>query len=144
MIVVRPCQAADKAAWIGLAQGYKEFYKTAVSDAEYETAWQSLLQNQSVHCLVAELDGEVVGIAHFLCHQTVWAPCVCYLQDLFVPLSQRGKGIARALIEAVALRARAAGAARYYWTTKVDNVTARTLYDKLAVHHGFIRYDYPL
>jgi GNAT superfamily N-acetyltransferase len=144
MITVRACQAADKAAWIALAHGYKAFYETTVSAAEFEAAWLSLLKNESVHCLVAELDGEVVGIAHYLFHQTVWAPRVCYLQDLFVPLAQRGKGVARALIEAVALRAREAGAARYYWTTKINNVTARTLYDKLAVHHGFIRYDYPL
>jgi GNAT superfamily N-acetyltransferase len=142
MISVRPLQSVDKPAWLGLAQGYKAFYNTTVSDAEYEATWLKLLDDKSVHCIVAELDGQVVGIAHYLFHQTTWAPCVCYLQDLFVPAEQRGKGIARALIEAVADCARKAGADRYYWNTKADNLTARALYDKVAENRGFIRYDY--
>lgn len=142
MITTRALQIADKPAWLGLAQAYKAFYNTTVSDAEYEATWRKLLDDKSVHCNVAELDGEVVGIAHYLFHQTAWSPSVCYLQDLFVPVEQRGKGIARALIEKVAERAREAGADRYYWNTKADNTTARALYDKVAENRGFIRYDY--
>jgi hypothetical protein len=36
------------------------------------------------------------------------------------------------------------GCARLYWTTKEDNATARSLYDRIARFNGFIRYDYPL
>ncbi len=144
MIITRKLQSTDRAAWIGLAQAYKAFYETTVTAAGYEAAWLKLLNNESVHCIVAELDDEVVGIAHFLFHETVWSPSVCYLQDLFVPVEQRGKGIARALIEAVADRAREAGSERYYWNTKVDNTSARALYDKVAENRGFIRYDYSM
>ncbi|MDF3823571.1 GNAT family N-acetyltransferase [Leptospira sp. 96542] len=56
----------------------------------------------------------------------------------------RGQGIGRALIEAVAAQARQRGAARYYWLTQANNATARALYDQLAQHGGFVRYDYPL
>ena len=56
----------------------------------------------------------------------------------------RGRGAARALIEAVAAAARAGGAARYYWTTQDHNAVARALYDRVARFNGFIRYDYPL
>jgi GNAT superfamily N-acetyltransferase len=56
----------------------------------------------------------------------------------------RGRGVARALIDAVADAARKQGASRYYWQTKQDNARARLLYDKVAVFRGFIRYDYPL
>ena len=31
-----------------------------------------------------------------------------------------------------------------YWLTQDNNTTARTLYDKVAVYKGFIRYDYPM
>ena len=49
-----------------------------------------------------------------------------------------------ALIEAVADEARRRGAARYYWTTQDHNTVARALYDRVARHAGFIRYDYPI
>jgi ribosomal protein S18 acetylase RimI-like enzyme len=51
---------------------------------------------------------------------------------------------ARALIEAVAAKAREAQATHLYWMTKEDNARARLLYDKLASFGGFIRYDYSL
>jgi GNAT superfamily N-acetyltransferase len=82
-----------------------------------------------------------VGIAHFLYHASTWAERICYLQDLFTEESVRGQGVARALIAAVAERARQAGAARYYWLTQENNEVARALYDKVARFNGFIRYD---
>jgi GNAT superfamily N-acetyltransferase len=144
MIRIAPLVAADRERWEVLARGYKAFYETTLSDAEYEIAWQRLLAGDGIHGLGAHFDGELVGIAHYLFHTSVWAPTACYLQDLFVDPAMRGKGIARALIEQVAVEARARDSQRLYWTTKHDNATARALYDTLAVHKGFIRYDYPL
>ena len=143
MIRVAPLAAADRTRWEILARGYKTFYETTLADSEYETAWHRLLADDDIHGLGAYLDGELVGIAHYLFHTSVWAPTTCYLQDLFVDPVMRGKGIARALIEQVAVEARARDAQRLYWTTKHDNATARALYDTLAAHKGFIRYDYP-
>lgn len=139
---ITPLALADKASWTRLAKGYKRFYKTKVSPAEYSTAWQRLLRAEEVFGLGARIDGELVGIAHYLFHTSTWAPKVCYLQDLFVAPECRGKGVARALIEAVAGEARKAGAVRYYWTTQDHNAVARALYDKIAKFNGFIRYDY--
>jgi GNAT superfamily N-acetyltransferase len=85
-----------------------------------------------------------VGIAHYLFHTNVWTQRVCYLQDLFVDPLARGRGVARALIEAVAEVARDRDATRLYWLTQHHNTTARSLYDKVARNNGFIRYDYPL
>ena len=142
--LIAPLDQRDRARWEVLARGYKTFYKTVIPDADYEIAWQRLVTHDRVAGLGARLDGELVGIAHYLFHTSVWAPTVCYLQDLFVDPGVRGRGVARALIEAVGTEARAGGASRYYWTTQDHNATARTLYDKVAKHNGFIRYDYPL
>ena len=139
-----PLRAQDRAQWELLARGYKDFYATPSSDAEYATAWQRLLARDGVRGLGAFVDDQLVGIAHYLFHSSVWARSNCYLQDLFTLPSARGRGVARALIEAVAERARGEGAARYYWLTQAHNATARALYDKVASHAGFIRYDYPL
>ena len=137
-------RSGDRAQWEVLARGYKEFYATPVGDAEYATAWQRLLAQDGVHGLGAYRDDRLVGIAHYLFHASVWASSNCYLQDLFTLPSARGRGVARALIDAVAEQARVEGAARYYWLTQAQNATARALYDKVASHAGFIRYDYPL
>ena len=127
-----------------LARGYKEFYATPTTDEEYEAAWRRLLAGDGAFGLGAKVDGELVGIAHFLFHTSTWAPTVCYLQDLFTAPASRGRGVARLLIEAVAERARSRGATRFYWLTQEHNATARALYDRVARYRGFIRYDYPL
>jgi GNAT superfamily N-acetyltransferase len=136
--------ADDRAPWEILARGYKEFYKTPTTDAEFDTAWNRLIRQDGIHGLGAKLDGRLVGIAHYLFHTSVWARTSCYLQDLFTAPDVRGKGIARALIEAVAAEAGKQGAARYYWMTQEHNATARILYDKVAKWNGFIRYEHPL
>jgi GNAT superfamily N-acetyltransferase len=136
--------AADHPRWLELARGYKAFYKTTVSAEEYERAWKRLLANDRVRGLGAHLDGELVGITHYLFHTGTWNNEVCYLQDLFVDPGVRGRGVARALIEAVAKAARQRGAEKLYWLTQDHNATARALYDKVAKFNQFIRYDYPL
>jgi GNAT superfamily N-acetyltransferase len=65
---------------------------------------------------------------------------VCYLQDLFTVDGLRGKGVGRALIEAVYIRAKESGATRVYWMTHETNATAMTLYDKVAIKSGFLQY----
>ena len=142
---VRPLQRRDRQAWEPLARGYKEFYNTPTSDAEFDAAWLRLMSSdEKVFALGAKLDGELVGIAHYLFHASTWAPSVCYLQDLFTSPASRGKGVARALIEAVAAHARGRGAQRLYWLTQEHNQVARVLYDQVTQFNGFIRYDFAL
>jgi GNAT superfamily N-acetyltransferase len=141
---VEPLREADRAAWEPLARGYKEFYETPTSDEEFDLAWRRVVSGDGVHGLAAKEGGKVLGIAHYLFHASAWAPKVCYLQDLFTAPPARGRGVARALIEAVAEEARRRGATRYYWLTKHDNRVARALYDRVAQYKGFIRYDFPL
>ena len=85
--------------------------------------------------------GELLGLAHYLFHRsTTMIEPICYLQDLFTAERARGKGVGRALIEAVYREAELAGSPRVYWQTHETNRTARTLYDKVAEHLGFIVY----
>jgi len=143
-LVISPLQPSDRTAWEQLARGYKTFYQTVVTEAEYEQAWTRLLAGTDVFGLGAQLDGKLAGIAHYMFHTSLWSADACYLQDLFVEAEVRGRGVARGLINAVAQAAQARGATRYYWLTHETNATARLLYDKVGQYKGFIRYDYPI
>jgi len=145
-ILVRPLRPADYTAWKPLWDGYNAFYgrkhETALPDEITQTTWQRFLDPaEPVFAVVAEREGQIVGLAHYLFHRsTTQIQPVCYLQDLFTVPSERGRGIGRSLIEAVCEQAQAAGSKRVYWQTHESNAAGRILYDKVAQHLGFIVY----
>jgi GNAT superfamily N-acetyltransferase len=144
--IVRPVAAADFAQWLPLWDGYNAFYGRSGSSAlPAETTWTTWLRfleaAEPVHALVAQAAEQLVGLAHYLFHRsTISIEPVCYLQDLYTAESARGAGTGRALIAAVAERARAAGVRRLYWQTHESNHAARRLYDSVADRSGFIVY----
>ncbi|MBB3642088.1 GNAT family N-acetyltransferase [Variovorax atrisoli] len=145
-LLIRPPVAADYPAWKPLWDGYNAFYgregPTALADEITQATWQRFFDAyEPVHALVAERDGQLVGLTHYLFHRsTTRLEPTCYLQDLFTLPSERGKGVGRQLIEGVYERAKLAGVHRVYWQTQVTNTAGRKLYDKVATHDGFIVY----
>ena len=106
------------------------------------TTWSRFHDDdEPMHALVAEGSSGILGLAHFLFHRsTIQLGPSCYLQDLYTVEAARGMGIARALIEEVYRRAKAAGAPRVYWQTHETNALAMALYDKVAEKSGFVVY----
>jgi GNAT superfamily N-acetyltransferase len=143
-VLVDALQASDYTAWQRLSAGYNRFYEREFPVATYERTWARLMQGDGIHGFAARVDGQLLGITHYLFQPSIWSADVCYLQDLFVDEAARGHGLAQALIEQVAQVAKARGAPKLYWLTQSTNTRARSLYDRLAHHHGFIRYDYAL
>jgi len=141
--VVRP-GPEDRAEWESLFRAYIDFYERSETPAMYDRAWAEFARDDRMHALVAKLDGQVVGITHFLEHPSTSSADVCYLQDLFTAPAARGRGVGRALIEAVAEHARRRGCARVYWQTKTTNTEARRLYDKITPDSSFMVYRLPL
>ena len=145
-ISVRPLKAEDKSRWLELWNGYLTFYETSLSDEQTELTWKRLMDsNYGVFCLMAEKDGAMVGITHFMFRPSTWAPKdYCYLEDLFVDPTVRGSGAGRALISRVIEVAKEHGAGRVYWTTKESNAQARILYDSFIKVSEFVQYRFPL
>ena len=144
MISIETLKPADRAVWERLFEGYNTFYERVLPAEIYDRAWTEFQDGSRMHALGARLDGELVGIVHFLVHASTTSEDVCYLQDLFTAPEVRGRGVARALIAAVREWATKQGCSRVYWHTKQDNHTARLLYDQVAENRGFIHYLIPL
>jgi GNAT superfamily N-acetyltransferase len=136
----------DYNQWLPLWDGYNAFYgrsgPTALSAEITRTTWSRFFDAyEPVHALVAESNGRLLGLTHYLFHRsTISIAPVCYLQDLFTSEAARGKGIGMALINGVYEQAKLAGANRVYWQTHETNHTATQLYDKVAERSGFVVY----
>ena len=144
--VVRPLKKEDFAYWLPLWDGYNAFYgrsgPTALPAEITQTTWRRFFDAyEPVHALVAEGDGKLLGLAHYLFHRsTIQVEPSCYLQDLFTAQAARGLGVGRALIEATYRAAKEVGCQRVYWQTHETNATAMQLYDKIAEKSGFVVY----
>ncbi|MFI4879799.1 MAG: GNAT family N-acetyltransferase [Steroidobacterales bacterium] len=145
-VTIRAVVRADFDQWLPLWQGYNAFYgragETALPADITTMTWARFFDAyEPVHALVAEREGRLVGLTHYLFHRsTTTIEPTCYLQDLFTTQEQRGTGVGRALISAVCERAKLAGTGRVYWLTHETNKTAMKLYDQVAQLSGFVVY----
>lgn len=145
-LVIRSVRREDFSAWQRLWDGYNAFYgragATALPIEITQTTWERFFDAyEPMHALVAESAGNLLGLTHFLYHRsTIQLGPNCYLQDLFTVEAARGKGVARALINAVYEQVQRAGSKRIYWQTHETNTAAMQLYDKVAEKSGFIVY----
>ena len=141
-MIIRAIRPDDRENWQPLWQGYLDFYRAVLAPEVTERTWAALAEGDSaVRGVVAEENGELIGFAHLIMHPTTWASGPsCYLEDLYITKSSRGRGVARQLIEAVYRFADESGAAKVYWLTQEYNAAARSLYDTLAHPTSFVVY----
>src|SRR5437868_4686607 len=92
---IRPVIEADRAEWEPLWQGYLTFYEMSLALDVTDATWRRFLDpSEPLYALVAEVDGHLVGLAHYLLHRSTWAAeRYCYLEDLFVSPAVRGYGV---------------------------------------------------
>ena len=145
-LLIRPVTRQDHEQWLPLWDSYNAFYgrsgETALAPEVTKMTWARFFNSyEPVHALVAERDGKLLGLAHYLFHRSPTAlELVCYLQDLFTSADARCKGVGRALINGVYERAARANSSRVYWQTHETNLTAQELYNTVAERSGFIVY----
>ena len=142
----RALSAPDYDRWLVLWGEYLEFYKHELPKEQTDLTFSRLISPETgFHALVIEQDGQIVGFTHFSFTNSTWSEHNdCYLEDLFVDPSFRGKGLGRELINAVQEIAKAKGSRRLYWFTHKDNQTAQRLYDLLAKQNDFVTYEIEL
>ena len=143
---IRPVAGSDYDQWLPLWNGYNAFNgragETALDPDITRMTWSRFFDAyEPMHALVAESEGRLIGLTHYLFHRsTTTIQPNCYLQDLFTSAPARGKGVGRTLINGVYETAKRAGSPRVYWLTHATNHTAIQLYDKVAEKSGCVMY----
>tara|TARA_R110002124_G_scaffold228515_1_gene393867 strand:- start:170 stop:613 length:444 start_codon:yes stop_codon:yes gene_type:complete len=145
-VTIRPLALDDRADWERLFKGYADFYKVEQTEEMRATVWGWLHDpDHGSNCLVAELDGTVIGFTHYRPFVSqLRAATNGFLDDLFVDPAARGSGAAQALIDAVADKGREQGWGVIRWITAEDNYRARGVYDRVAARTPWVTYDIKL
>ena len=98
--MIRNIERKDKENWIKLYCGYAKFYKVPMNQSILDTLWDWIHdKNHVVKGICYELEGKIVGIAHF---RTMPRPIkgqnIGFLDDLFVEQDFRGQKIVKSLL----------------------------------------------
>jgi GNAT superfamily N-acetyltransferase len=89
--------------------------------------------NPKLHCAISEWDGEAVGFAAwFVNFSTFSGRHGCYLEDLYVRPSHRGKGLGKALLTWLAKECVDNGGARLQWAVLDWNAPSIAFYKSLG------------
>jgi GNAT superfamily N-acetyltransferase len=139
---IRDAQPQDQADWLKLWSDYLAFYNVDLAEDVTAHTWARIMDPASrLSMRLAVLDGQTVGFAIHHFHESTWVKTPdCYLEDLFIDETIRGKGIGRALIDDLIAIAKQKGWSRLYWHTDENNQRARKLYDSYVESDGHIRY----
>ncbi len=129
---IRRAIPADAAAITGMIHALAEFERSAQQCTVTETQISAALFGNSptVHGHVADVDGEIAAMALWFVNFSTWDGVAgIYLEDLFVRPGFRRRGLARALLSALASECLDNGYTRLSWAVLNWNVDAIALYD---------------
>ncbi|MBQ0958962.1 GNAT family N-acetyltransferase [Ideonella sp. 4Y11] len=132
---LRAAAPADVPAIVGLIRELAEFEQLShLVETTPERLHPHLFGERPVaECLVAEVDGAVVGFALFFTNfSTFRCRPGLYLEDLYVQADHRRAGIGRALLRAVGRLAAGRGCGRFEWSVLDWNANAIAMYQAMG------------
>jgi ribosomal protein S18 acetylase RimI-like enzyme len=136
MTVVRPLTDKDYDQWLPLWDGNNMDTRDEAVTAQ---TWARLIDgNSPVNGLVAEKDGALIGLVHYILHPTTGSlHDVCYMQDVYVAPESRKGGVARKMVEQLAVLGMKKRWSRLYWLADAKNAAAQSLYKNIGVKLDF-------
>ncbi|UYZ84665.1 GNAT family N-acetyltransferase [Entomomonas sp. E2T0] len=139
-VIIRFVEEKDYQQWIDVYKGYISFYQRDFDEKKVATVWQ-WIKDKKMFALVAELEGELVGLAHY---REMLSPLngftVGFLDDLFVNPDCRGKKVVDALMQALKQQAQQQGWPFIRWITAENNYRAKAFYDRIATKTAWNTY----
>ena len=134
-MTVRRATPADVPAMVGLVYELAEYERArdqcALTAEQLDRALFSA--SPSVFAHVAEVDGVVVGTAIWFLNFSTWDGVNgIYLEDLYVTPAQRGGGLGKALLAALAAECVSSGYSRLVWSVLDWNEPSIGFYKSLG------------
>ena len=141
--MIRYLREYDKENWEKLYKGYADFYKVSMNTGVLDTLWSWIQDNNHiVNGICYELEGKIVGIAHYrTMPRPIKGQYIGFLDDLFIEPEFRGQQIAQKLISHIKSLSKANIWDGIRWITHSSNKKAKILYDKIANNTGFELYE---
>ena len=141
--MIRYLEQNDKENWEKLYNGYADFYKVSMNTGILDTLWSWIHNdNHIVNGICYELEGKIVGIAHYrTMPRPIRGQYIGFLDDLFVEPDFRRKKIAQKLINHLKSLSKSNNWDGIRWITHYSNDNAKKLYDKIGNNTGFELYE---
>ena len=127
---IRKAEKTDAASLLGLIRELAIFEREpeAVVVTEKDIQIHGFGPTPLFHCIVAEKDHTVVGMALFYPRYSTWKGPTFHLEDLIVTEVHKGKGVGTALYQAFIAEAYEAGVNRIEWVVLDWNTPAVQFY----------------
>ena len=141
--MIRKLEQKDKGNWTKLYNGYADFYKVQMNTGILDTLWDWIHdKNHIVNGICFELEGKIVGIAHYrTMPRPIKGQYIGFLDDLFVEPDFRVQKIAQTLINHLKSLSKTNNWDGIRWITHSSNENAKKLYDRMAKNTGFDLYE---
>lgn len=133
-MTIRKAEASDMGAVLRLIKELAVFERAggAVEITEEQLIHDGFSDPVKFKATLAELEGEVVGMALYYPRYSTWKGVCLYLEDLIVTEACRGMGIGKALLREVAKEADETGAFRVQWQVLDWNAPAIGFYEQIG------------
>lgn len=132
---IRQAAPGDEAELAAICHELAKFERAGESCTVTESQLHAALfgEKPTLHAHVADLDGQIAAGALWFLNFSTWDGVAgIYLEDLYVRPRFRRRGLARALLSALARECVEAGYTRLSWAVLDWNVDAIALYDSVG------------
>ena len=131
-MIIRKATKNDMPSVLELIQELATFEKEpdAVVVTVDDLVRDGFSENPLFQCFVAEVDGEIIGMALFYYRYSTWKGKTIHLEDLIVKENKRGTGAGFALYKEIIKQGKAENVRRIEWNVLDWNTPAIDFYEK--------------
>ena len=131
-MIIRKAQIEDMKSVLELIQELATFEKepNAVVVTVDDLIRDGFRENPLFHCLVGDIDGQIVGMALYYYRYSTWKGKTIHLEDLIVKEKMRGSGLGFALYSKVIEQGKKDNVRRIEWAVLDWNTPAIDFYEK--------------
>ncbi len=129
-ITIRPATPDDISGIYALVKELAEYEHAAHEVTATEELYHQCLEDGTFMCIVADIDGQIVGICIYYMTFSTWKGKMLYLEDFVVRQSHRQHGIGQLLFDSYLATAKSQGCALAKWQVLDWNEPAIKFYEK--------------